>query len=330
MFAAILGRANSLVAVDIGGAVDLQPHWRKLREAARFVVYEPHSESYQALVDRQAADTGYQGFLYLNEALSGRGGPRTLYQTNVPTGSSLLPPKKGGFGDHPYTTYFNPVTTKTIETTTLARSLDREGIERIDMIKLDTQGTELEILTGLDTGRFADVLVVESEVALIDIYDGPETGFEDMLRFMRERGFSLFDLRTNRFPGNAVRLKPGEIEAVLGKELTLPPYAHRLAEVDAVFIRDPRNLLASGADAAKMRRLIALLLAYHFIPEAVYSVTEARERQVLTAAEAADIIAAIRRISALLGRDTEAVAEAVRRNGGMTWAQYMWVPYPSF
>jgi FkbM family methyltransferase len=330
MFDVILGRGNSLVAVDIGGAAGLQPHWNKIREVTRFLVYEPHAESYNTLLNRQAVDTDYNNFLYLNEALSGKGGPRTLYQTNVPTGSSLLPLKKGGFGDHAYTSYFNPITTRTIETTTLTESLDREGIERVDMIKLDTQGTELEILSALNPERFAEVLAVESEVALIEIYDGPEAAFEDMFRLMREREFSLFDLRTNRFLGNAVRLKPGDLEDALGKEPTLPPNALRLAEVDAVFMRDPRSLLASGADAAKIRRLIAILLTYHFIPEAVYCAMEARERRVLTGAETEEIINAIRHISAILGRETEAVAEAVRRTGGSTWAQYMWVPYPSF
>jgi FkbM family methyltransferase len=326
---ALLGPNNSLVAVDVGGANDLQPHWQKLRDIARFVVYEPHEESYRALVEKQSRDPSYRNFLYLNEALWSESGTRTLYQTKAPTGSSLLPPKKGGIADHSRNTYFWPLTTKTIETTTLARSLDRERIGRIDMIKLDTQGTELEILSSLDKPRISELLLVESECGFLDIYEGGERVFEEMLRFMREHGFSLFDLRTTRFLGNAVQLDPDLLEQVLGNELNFPPIAHRLGEVDAVFVRDPRVLMNTGIDAPKLRRLIAILTTYFFFPEAVYAVTEARKRKIFAAREADALLEIIGALKAIAARETTSLSQTLRGTGGLNWAQYMWVPYPS-
>jgi FkbM family methyltransferase len=325
----VLGRDGTLVAVDVGGAHGLQPHWHKLMGVSRFVVYEPHDQSYQNLLTQQSENADFKNFQYLNEALSGQAGPRTLYETNTPTGSSLLPPKKGGFGDYPGNDYFWPYKTSTIETTTLSRSLDRNSVGRIDIIKLDTQGTELEILTGLDSRRFDDVLAVEMEIALLDVYEGTDTLFDDTLRFMRDRGFSLFDLRTNRHLGNAVRLPADEVAKAIGNDTSLPPNAHRLAEVDAIFFRDPRLLISSSVDEAKVRRLVVLLVIYHFFAEAVYTIVNARDQKIIGAEAAAELLDAIRRLHIMFSRETQTVIEFVRRNAGQNWAQYMWVPYPS-
>lgn len=325
----ILGPDNPLIAVDIGGANDLQPHWSRLAAVAQFIVYEPHEESYKDLILRHSQNPEYANFRYLKEALSGGGGPRLLYQTNVPTGSSLIPPKKGGAGDHPRDTYFWPLTTKSIETATLAQSLDREGVARIDMIKLDTQGTELEILQGLDRQRLANALLVETECSILDVYEGGERVFEDMLHFMRENGMQLFDLRTNRFLGNSVRLDPAVLTNVLGDELNHPPLAHRLGEVDAIFVRDPLTLMKADASSATLRRLIAALIAYNFFPEAVFTVVEGQSRNLFTDAELERLLAAIAALKSLAAEDLKSTIAAVQQQRGLNWAQYMWVPYPS-
>jgi FkbM family methyltransferase len=325
----VLGRYGPLVALDIGGAGDLQPHWHRLAGVADFVVYEPHKASFQTLVDRQAKNPFFKRFEYINEALSGAGGARTFYATNVPTGSSLLRPKKGGFHDFASNSYFWPLEEQTIETVTLAESLGRHGVDRIDMIKLDTQGTEREILTGLDAQRLSRTLLIEAECSILDIYEGGERGLEDMMRFMRENGFVLFDLRTNRFIGNSIRLAPEILRSALGDELELPPSAHRLGEVDAVFARDPRVLIESGADPGLLRRLIAVFVTYNFFGEAVFTTIAARDGGLFDAAEADRLLLSIRNLKTIAARGLDAVGDQIRDAGGLTWAQYMWQRYPS-
>jgi FkbM family methyltransferase len=325
----ILGPHNSLVAIDVGGANNLQPHWWRLVGSAKFIVYEPHEESYLELLERQVGDPVYRDFRYLNEALSESGGQRILYQTNVPTGSSLLPPKKGGMGDHRRNEYFWPVTEKPIQTSTLAESLDREMIESVDAIKLDTQGTELDILRGLNSERLARTLLIETECSVLDVYEGGERVLEDMLHFMREHDFVLFDLRTNRFPGNSVRLDPEVLKQTLGSELELPPLAHRLAEVDAVFARDPKSLIGNGADGNLLRRFIALMLTYNFFAEAVFTVVAGRDSGTFRNADAEELLRWIGELKVLAASGLGTVSDHIRAAGGLTWAQYMWVPYPS-
>lgn len=327
--AGLLGPENSLICVDVGGAGDLQPHWRRMLGNARFLVYEPHLESYQALVTRQATDTQYADFRYINTALSEVGGPRSLFKTNVPTGSSLMRPKAGGASDYERNQYIHPYEELTVQTQSLKSSLDELRVSRVDMIKLDTQGSEIEILRGLDEERLGNVLLVEAELSVLDHYEGGERNLEDGLALMRRKGFSLFDLRTARFVGNALRFPPEAVHHVIGRELELPPNANRLNEVDAIFVRDPRILIEEGVDTSTLRRLIGALLVYNFFPEATYAALEGRRRTIFRASEADDILGGIKLLHAQAKIEAMDAIAAVRTADGMVWGQYMWVPYPS-
>ena len=64
----------------------------------------------------------------------------------------------------PLTDYFLPLTLKSIVTSTLEVELNKLNIPSIDCIKLDTQGTELAILQGLDDNRFDNLLFVEASI----------------------------------------------------------------------------------------------------------------------------------------------------------------------
>ena len=63
-----------------------------------------------------------------------------------------------------------------------------------DFVKLDTQGTELYILKGMQHTLTRSIFGVEVEVEFIEMYlDQPL--FNKVDSFMRERGFHLFDLK---------------------------------------------------------------------------------------------------------------------------------------
>ena len=325
----VVGDDNAITAVDVGGANNLQPHWHKLIGISRFIVYEPHEASFLVVIEQQKVDPRYSNFRYLNEALSGSGGARTLYKTNAPTGSSLYPPRPGSLGDYPANSYFYPISEIQIETKSLEQSLDGLDLKRVDIIKLDTQGSELEILRGLDDDRLEEVLAIECEIGILNTYDTENADFKDYLEFMETKGFVLFDLRVNRFLGNATRIDANCLARVLGTKLNLPPIAHRINEVDAVFFRDPRILLESNPNPEKVRRLLALLLTYNFLPEAVFTVQTAKDRAIFDQDKAEDMFRAIGDLREIFGNDARDTAEMIERNGGQIWAQYMWVPYPS-
>ena len=80
-----------------------------------------------------------------------------------------------------------------VETTTLDTFFQSNlTLPRPDMLKLDTQGTELEILKGSED-CLRTTCLVEVEVEFLHIYKG-QALFEDVLAFMRSHGFDLLYL----------------------------------------------------------------------------------------------------------------------------------------
>ena len=79
-----------------------------------------------------------------------------------------------------------------IPVTTMEQWAKEHRVERLDFIKLDTQGAELEILRG--AGPLLDrCLGIEAEVMFMPLYEGQPV-FADVDGFLRSRGFSLWRL----------------------------------------------------------------------------------------------------------------------------------------
>lgn len=136
---------------------------------------------------------------FIPKALHSIEGLKTIYMTNTDSGSSLLPPvgRPQCIGVNPG--YFLPITAKSISTSTLCRELDFLSIPVIDCIKLDTQGTELSILQGLDKCRLNDLLFIEAEVSLQNppIYKNAAS-FSDFASFLEPQGFEIANIRLSR------------------------------------------------------------------------------------------------------------------------------------
>jgi FkbM family methyltransferase len=325
----ILGDDLQLTLADVGGAGNLQPHWHRFHQVADFVVYEPHPGSYKALMERQVAEKYYKRFHYRNEALSGTGGERTLYITNTPTGSSLLPPKKGSIGDYPGNSYFFPVVEEKIQTTTLHASLTDAGFPAVHGIKLDTQGTEFEIIRGLSPDQLKALLFVEMEISVSQSYEGSDTSLETVIPWMRDLGLELMDLRTNRSLGNGRRLGKDKLDQLFGPQRSTPAISQRLVEVDGIFIRDPRDLLDAGTDRSTLLRLISILCGYGLFTEAAFAADYAAEKAVIPSAEAEAISTIIKSLVDEVRLEVADFEAELKSRNNQNWAQYMWVPYPS-
>ena len=70
--------------------------------------------------------------------------------------------------------------------------LERLNINRVNLLKIDTQGFENQVLEGLG-GRLADVDVVITELIFYDYYEH-SLSFSDIERFLIPAGFHLYDI----------------------------------------------------------------------------------------------------------------------------------------
>ena len=187
------------------------------------------------------------GFRFHPRAIGGQNGPRTFHDTVHPMCGSLYPP------DERWADMFHNLDvmrlkgTSTLETVTLDTFAAEVALPRVDFIKMDIQGAELEALSG-GMRVLEDTLLVVCEVDFVPLYVGQPL-YGDVERFMRERGFQL-----HKFVGlNGRAAKPVVFQGNLNF-----PTQHMWS--DAIFVRDLFRLEALSD--AQLLRLAVLLEAY--------------------------------------------------------------------
>jgi len=337
---ALLGE-QALIAVDAGAANGLLPHWEFLDGVADILQIEPRADACADLAARNAARQDPGRYRVVQAGLSEQGGRSILHVSNAPTGSSLLridPKASADCGDYVDPTYLYPITEEQIETRTLAQVMDEAGAPRIDLIKLDVQGSELAILRGLDRARQSRLLSVEVELGLHDLYPR-ECGFQAACDDLDAQGLELFDVRVSRvhrpFNGDHEYYQ----RKVFGVHANSPTISARIWEFDAVFFRRKSLLLAEG-DPQALRRMMLAYCTYNFYSEAYSLAEKARDLGHFSAAEADAILAAIVKLhresvfeewladSPALTRFRRHLYRIAPRSAPR-WCQYMYQDYPN-
>lgn len=320
-FSKLLG-GEILSAVDVGGAVDLQPHWYKAVGNAEFHIFEPHPKSCAEIRARYSRSSFSRQFHVHEVALSGTGGRRTLFATNAPTGSTIIPLNLASPYVQKDNSYFFPLKEIPIDTVTLEKALP---IPAVDIIKLDVQGAELEILSGLGA-KLKDLLAVELELNLNNIYCSGST-MDNLWQFLCNNQLELLDVKVAR----DYLQRNGRKEALMKKLGFLewaPSVAAKSWELDVVAFRRPDSLLASR-DKAAIRRLIACYCIYNFFLEALGLAEEAASHGILTSQEAADISEGVFQLKKSIDIDLEFLESFMSGTDRLQWSQYIWLRLPS-
>ena len=106
------------------------------------------------------------------------------------SGSSLLPLNE----DYDRFWCQNYHKLKSIESVNLYSLKDLNNLPAPHLIKLDTQGTELDILNGLDHSAWSNLLGLEIEVSFLEIYK-QQALITDVLEYLSVRGYELIGFR---------------------------------------------------------------------------------------------------------------------------------------
>lgn len=177
---------RDIVVVDIGCRWGFAEKFT--RGGYRVYGFDPDTEECNSLSRRYQSNS----VSIVPVALAEGDGTRTLHVTQEPACSSLLRPDPKLTEVYPALRCARQVSSIEIEATSLDAWARKSGVPCIDFIKIDTQGSELEILKGA-TSTLQGVRCLEVEVEFNPIYlDQPL--FSDVDQFLRKAGFVLWKL----------------------------------------------------------------------------------------------------------------------------------------
>lgn len=238
---------NPLVLADAGAAGGIHKRWRPYERVLKVLGFEPDSRAYLEL-----NSTARQ--IWINAALGDAEGELTLRVTRHQTNTSLLEPNYALINlIHKYPSDFDVIREVVVKGITLDKASEDAGL-RVSALKVDTQGSELNILRGAQNQLARNLQVVEVEVEFAHLYTGQPL-FGEVDNIMRQHGFILIDL------GNLIYQKWHGEGSIGGRK-------GQLVGADALYFRSPESLVEvlrnSGGDMAALGHYCAACAAYGY------------------------------------------------------------------
>lgn len=225
----LLSPDDALVVLD-GGARNGPSELKALQRLCVTHCFEPNPaevprlREVAGLLERNSVSRG-NVFVH-PAALAGHTGSCTLHVSLRPGATSCLRPNIAlldTFASDHWSELKEIVVSHEVSCITLADFLSETNIDFVDFCKLDTQGTELDILRGAKQ-RISDFGTIKIEVNFLPIYEH-QPRLSEIFSFLEQAGFEFIDL-TWSHACRRFHVDP-----------KLPPNAYRLVWGDAIFAR---------------------------------------------------------------------------------------------
>jgi len=257
--AELVGR-HGVTVLDVGargGAAEAR--WR-IPPLARLVGFEPDESECRRL--NAAAASAPSPERYVQLALGRTSGVAELHVTVDPMWSSLYAPEERLADRYPEMAGMREARTAPLAVVSLDDWAAREGVDEVAFVKLDTQGSELDILQG-GARLLERCLGVEVEVEFVPLYRGVPT-FSDVDRWLRERGFQLWRFGELCHYAEDMQARPQHQEKVHfgGFDAQHAVGSGRLFWGNALYFRDYAAFDPSAENARRVLVLAALLAGF--------------------------------------------------------------------
>jgi FkbM family methyltransferase len=173
--------------IDVGARGGCPEELASLRGQIDYVAFDADAKEAERLAASPPA--GFRKFSMLPYFIGPDTGRKTFHLFEGPGDSSALPPNPSY---RRFSPDFGVARDVTVEATTLDELAAQGRLSDVDVLKLDTQGTEYDILAA-SPWALQRALLVEAEVEFIEMYLGQKLFF-DVHRLMHEKGFELLYL----------------------------------------------------------------------------------------------------------------------------------------
>lgn len=225
-------QSKPLGFIDIGARRGVHPSIEPLAGATAALLFEPDREEFDRLQSNLASDNPWKICQIEPLALAGQKGNTLLQLFSNPNNNSLRLANLA-FIDRYNIPGFDSKGRVTLPADSLDGILfkqDRAGEDYWgEFLKLDTQGTELEILQGAKRTLSERTAAIIVEVEFCYLYEGQKL-FSELEIFLRESGFSFYG-----FEKISKRSRKRQPQLNKYKEV----WQERAIHADAVFFKDP-------------------------------------------------------------------------------------------
>jgi FkbM family methyltransferase len=237
-----------LTVIDIGARGGIQNEWHRIGKAVKLICFEPDERLCEEMNEKTKNSEIKQE--YYPYAIAGKRGKRDFFVTRRKTVSSLYRPierewKKYAVPGSERNRRAEVDKTVRVEAVTL-EDFCRKNNLKPDFLKIDTQGSELEIIRdGFDSG-ISSLLGIEIEVEFVHLYHGQPL-FSETELYLRSKGFAFVGMKRHIW-----KMNDGEnVDANKGG---------RMVFADALFFKD--ELI--GKKTSKEKALKTALMAHRY------------------------------------------------------------------
>ena len=183
---------NPIKLVDIGSREGLPEELNQISDSIMVIGFEPDKKECEVLNNNTNKNHIYYPFPLYNKSAN-----IDFIMTKKLACSSILKPNKKYLDRFPNSHLYGIDNVIKMQCNTLDNILKEHKHHDIDLIKLDTQGSELPILQGAIDCLQNSIFCVEVEVEFSPQYENQHF-FSDVDQYLRKLGFSLFDIKLVR------------------------------------------------------------------------------------------------------------------------------------
>ena len=234
---------NPIIFVDIGAAGGMHKRWLKLGSNIKSILFEPDEEEYKKLNFNKSDNS-----VIINAAVADN---KKLVDFNIckkQEVSSIYKPNLNLINKYDEAQRFEVERTVSMQADSLNSLLKVENINDVDFMKIDTQGSELDILKGA-TNYLDNIIGLEVEVEFVQLYHEQPLFFE-VNTFIESNGFSLIDLRKSHWKRERKNYSINKGQLIFA---------------DALYFKEPEKILEiSGLNQEKIVKTIFVYLTYGY------------------------------------------------------------------
>ena len=247
---------NPMTIIDVGARYGFEEHWSAFGKNLRIIGFEPDADECNRLNRKKS-----QNITYYPLALGTPLAKRTFYLTKNAGSSSFYLPNMALWDR--FLDWEGLQITGEIElkTTDLDSFIHTESLPDIDFIKLDAEGSELDVLRGASETLQTSVIGLSIEISFLETREKAPT-FHMIDKFLTDFGFRLYDLDTFRYARKALP-EPRWADERIGQ----PTRRGQVISGQALYLRDPifelsmksPKILKSGWNDQKLIKMVCLL-----------------------------------------------------------------------